>query len=170
MRLTGKPGPGWYFDPDARKWTECTAEERDQARALIERGFVQTSAKYRGVAIIDKTAGWNEIEKAELSPGVFAAFKSMKAVDQEVRLHLEREGRRGRAKRLVHALRILPQASAEELMLDILGADSMFHPEWAYVREAPDSGGRLEIVEDPKTAKAVVSKLEAELAANGETP
>lgn len=127
----GKPGPGWYFNPSARKWVEITEADRAEAKSYVDRGFSQTSAKYRGVARFDDK--WKELDKAELNYGVFASFREQKELDAALRRHLDRESRRPRAKRVVAIIRALSPERAEELMLDI--ATGRSNPEFDYMHE-----------------------------------
>lgn len=132
-----KPGPGWYFDHITREWVEITEEEKEAARVYVERGFSQTSAKYRGVGLFDRSVRpWKEIESADLTPGVFASFREQAKADQELQAYRAREARRPRAKRLVEILRLLSDARAEELLLDLMAAHSSGSwVEFDYARE-----------------------------------
>lgn len=129
MRAGSKPAAkGWYFDPYAHEWVEITPEEYEEARSYVDRGFAQTSAKYRAVGLYDRTRRtWVALERAELSPGVFAAFRELRETDCELQVYREREARRPRAKRLLAILRLLPDDRAEEFMLDITGGLSNLH-------------------------------------------
>lgn len=121
-----------YFDSRTRERRDIPEEAKVEARALVEAGFIQTSVKYRGVGRFEEKT-FKELEKRELSPAVFAAFRKIAAINREFRAHRKREEKRNRARFAVEIIHALPDERAEEFIIDLMMGVGC--PEYGYARE-----------------------------------
>lgn len=116
----GRPGPGWYFDPRVKEWKLITREEHAAARSLIDLGYVQTSSKYRSVALFENGDYRKQLDDQTLTPAVFTSFREQRSIDQDLQDFREREARRNRAKRILLVLAHLQFEDREDFILDVL--------------------------------------------------